>query len=249
MADGGALPTLYVIGDSTAAQYGIERYPLFGWAQVLDHYFDDSKLIVRDAAVSGRSSKSFRDEGRWTPIQEALKPGDFVFIQFGHNDQKKDDPKRSTDPYTTYTEQLKRYVAETRATGATPLLLTPINRNSWETPKKHINSLGDYPDAVRKLARDENIDLIDMHKLTHRYYQKLGQERATRLFITLPANLYPVYPEGKSDNTHLREQGAFAVSALAIKSIKKQHLALRDYLKKSHRSWGFSRRLQQKLTP
>ncbi len=245
-SDTGARPVLYVIGDSTAAAYGPERYPLFGWAQVLDYYFDDARLTVQDRAVSGRSSKSFLDEGRWKPICEALKPGDFVFIQFGHNDQKKDDPKRYTAPYSTYTEHLKGYIDDTRAAGASPILLTPINRNGWETPKKLTESLGDYPDAVRKLAKDAKVPLIDMHRLTKRYFEKLGQEKTTRLFINLPPGLYPIYPEGKPDNTHLQEQGAYAISALAIKSIRRQRLALRDYLKPQHRSWGLNRRLQQK---
>ena len=244
--DTGARPVLYVIGDSTAAAYGPERYPLFGWAQVLDYYFDDNRLTVQDKAVSGRSSKSFLDEGRWTPIREALKPGDFVFIQFGHNDQKKSDPKRYTEPYTTYTEHLQRYIDDTRAAGASPILLTPINRNGWETQRKLTDSLGDYPDAVRKLAKEAKVPLIDMHRMTARYFEKLGQEKTTRLFINLPAGLYPIYPEGKPDNTHLQEQGAYAISALAIKSIRRQRIALRDYLNPQHRSWGLSRRLQQK---
>ena len=239
-------PTLYVIGDSTAAAYGIERYPLFGWAQVLDYYVDETKLQVLDRAVSGRSSKSFYEEGRWTPIVEALKPEDFVFIQFGHNDEKRDDPKRFTDPATTYPEFLKRYIDETRKAGATPVLLTPINRNSWDAEGTLVDTHGDYPDAVRKLAKQERVPLIDMHQLTWKYFQKLGQERSTRLFINLPPGLYPIYPEGKPDNTHLQEQGAFAISALAIKAIRKQRLPLRDYLKNSHHSWGLKRRLQQK---
>ncbi|MCF6286973.1 MAG: rhamnogalacturonan acetylesterase [Candidatus Hydrogenedentes bacterium] len=244
--DANRLPTLYVIGDSTAAAYSMSRYPLFGWAQVLQHYFDASKLRVADRAISGRSSKSFYDAGSWTPIRELLQPGDYVFIQFGHNDQKKDDPKRYTEPTTTYTEYLKRYVDETRSAGATPILLTPINRNSWETPKKLRDSLGGYPDAVRKLAKSERVPLIDLHKRTARLYRKLGQERTTRLFIYLPPGLYPAYPDGRPDNTHLQERGAYTISGLAIKAIRRQRIPLRRYLKSIHHSWGLKRRLQQK---
>jgi lysophospholipase L1-like esterase len=239
-------PTLYIVGDSTAAAYSLKHYPLFGWAQVLDYYFDNSKLQISDRAISGRSSKSFYDEGNWSPIREALQPGDFVFIQFGHNDEKNKDPKRFTDPASTYPEYLGRYIEETRKAQAIPILLTPINRNSWNPEGELVDTHGAYPDAVRKLAKTTRVPLIDMHKLTWEYFEKLGRERSTRLFINLPPGLYPVYPEGRPDNTHLQEQGAFAISALAIKAIRKQGLPLRGYLKKSHRSWGLSRRLQQK---
>jgi lysophospholipase L1-like esterase len=239
-------PVLYVIGDSTAAAYPPSRYPLFGWAQVLDHYFDTSRITINDRAISGRSAKSFYDEGHWETLRDSLKPGDFVFIQFGHNDQKKQDPKRYTEPYGTYTEYLKRYIDDTRKAGASPVLLTSINRNSWDNPTELRDSLGDYPDAVRRLARAEKLPLIDLHRLTERHFQKLGQERSTRLFINLPPGLYPNYPEGKPDNTHLQEQGAYVISELAVKAIRKQRIALRKYLKKSHRSWGGFRRLESK---
>ena len=239
-------PVLYVIGDSTAAAYPPSRYPLFGWAQVLDHYFDTDRIAIDDRAISGRSSKSYYDEGHWEKIQDALKPGDFVFIQFGHNDQKQQDPKRYTAPFGTYTEHLRRYIDDTRAKDAQPILLTSINRNGWESPTELRDSLGDYPDAVRQLARAEDVTLIDLHALTARYFEKLGQARSTRLFINLRPGLYPNYPEGKPDNTHLQEQGAYAISALAVKAIRKQRLPLRAYLKESHRSWWSLGRLRQK---
>jgi lysophospholipase L1-like esterase len=227
----GARPTLYVIGDSTAAAYPQERYPLFGWAQVLPYYFDTGRIAIQDRAISGRSSKSFWDEGAWTPIREALQPGDFVFIQFGHNDEKSEDPRRYTDPATTYREFLARYIDDARAAGANPILLTPIHRNGWTTPNHLKDSHGAYPDAVRALARERAVPLIDLHARTGRLFERLGQDRTTQLFINLPAGLYPNYPEGKPDNTHLKETGAYAISALAIDGIVQQSLPLRDYLK------------------
>jgi len=239
----GTTPTLYVIGDSTAAAYGRERYPLFGWAQVLSYYFDADALRVEDRARSGRSSKSFYDEGAWTPIREALQPGDFLFIQFGHNDEKQDDPNRYTDPDTTYPAYLMRYVEETRASGANPVLLTPIHRNSWASATVLKDSHGAYPDAVRALAKTHDIPLIDMHARTEEFFEHLGQERTTRLFINLRPGLYPNYPEGKPDNTHLQEKGAYAISALAIDAIREQRLPLRQYLKAAHgrTRWGLTR--------
>lgn len=224
-----AVTTLYVIGDSTAAAYPPERFPLHGWAQVLQEHFDSERLSVEDRAISGRSSKSFFDEGSWTPIREALRPGDWVFIQFAHNDEKKDDPNRFTDPATTFPEHLRRYVEETRAAGARPVLLTPINRNRWASSRVMEDTHGDYPDATRKLAKEMGVPLIDLHTLTRKRFTRLGPERSAKLFLNLAPGEHPNYPEGKEDNTHLQESGAREVSALAVKGIKR--LPLRAYLK------------------
>lgn len=224
------IPTLYVIGDSTAAAYPPERFPLHGWAQVLQEHFDPQRLRVEDRAKGGRSSKSYYDEGSWAPIREALRPGDWVFIQFGHNDQKKDDPNRFTDPATTFPEHLARYVEETRAAGARPVLMTSINRNRWGRENELLDTHGDYPSATRKLAREMNVPLIDMHKLTRKRFTRLGPERSTKLFLNLDPGEHPNYPEGKEDNTHLRDTGAREVCDLAVKGIKR-HLPLRHRLK------------------
>lgn len=225
----GAIPTLYVIGDSTAARYPEERYPLYGWAQVLQDHFDPARLAVEDRARSGRSSKSFYDEGAWAPIREALRPGDWVFIQFGHNDEKKDDPSRSTDPATTFPDHLRRYVEETRAAGANPVLLTPIIRNQWNASGQLENSHGDFPDATRRVAREMNVPLIDMLSLTQKHLTRLGPEKSSKRFMNLAPGEYPGYPDGKTDNTHLQESGAREFCALAIKGLR--HVPLRRCLK------------------
>lgn len=222
-------PTLYVIGDSTSAAYPPKRHPLHGWAQVLQDHFDPARLRVDDRAKGGRSSKSFYEEGSWTPIREALRPGDWVFIQFAHNDEKEDDPNRFTDPATTFPEHLRRYVQETRAASARPVLLTPINRNRWASPRTMEDTHGDYPEATRKLAKELGVPLIDLHKLTRKRFTRLGPEKSAKLFLNLAPGEHPNYPEGKEDNTHLQESGAREVSALAVKGIKR--LPLRAYLK------------------
>lgn len=227
----GRIVTLYIIGDSTAAAYPEERFPLHGWAQVLQEHFDAERLRVEDRAKGGRSSKSFYEEGSWTPIREALQPGDWVFIQFAHNDQKKDDSNRFTDPATTFPDHLRRYVEETRAAGARPVLLTPINRNRWISLTRMGDTHGDYPDATRRLAREMGIPLIDLHKLTRKRFTRLGPDETTKLFLNLAPGEHPNYPEGKEDNTHLQETGAREVSALAVKGIKRLRLSLRTYLK------------------
>lgn len=225
----GKIVTLYVIGDSTAAAYPEERFPLHGWAQMLQEHFDAERLRVDDQAKGGRSSKSFFEEGSWTPIRAALRRGDWVFIQFGHNDEKQGDANRFTDPATTFPEHLRRYVEETRAAGATPVLLTPINRNRWTSPRTMGDTHGDYPDATRKLAREMGVAVIDLHKFTRKRFTRLGPDATTKLFLNLAPGEHPNYPEGKEDNTHLQETGAREVALLAVKGIKR--LPLRTYLK------------------
>ena len=152
-----------------------------------------------------------------------------MFIQFAHNDQKKDDSNRYTDPATTFPEHLRRYVEETRAAGARPVLLTPINRNRWISLTRMGDTHGDYPDATRRLAREMGVPLIDLHKLTRKRFTRLGPDETTKLFLNLAPGEHPNYPEGKEDNTHLQESGAREVSALAVKGLKR--LPLRAYLK------------------
>ena len=211
---------VYVIGDSTAAAYPEDRRPLAGWAEALQEHFDAGRVVIEDKARSGRSSKSFLEEGAWDPVRDALKPGDYVFIQFGHNDSKKDDPKRYTDPDTTYKQFLTTYVNDARAKQAIPVLLTSINRNHWDENKVLVDTMGAYPDAVRALAKDLGVPLIDLHQRTRDLFQSLGPDATRGLFLYLAKGESPNYPDGKEDGTHLREDGARAVSRLVVDAIK-----------------------------
>lgn len=227
-ADVASVPRLYVIGDSTAAAYPVDRHPLTGWAQVLQDYLDPACIVVDDRARSGRSSKSFLEEGAWTPIREALKPGDYVFIQFGHNDQKQEDPARYTDPATTYGAFLTQYVQETRAARAIPVLMTSINRNGWSESGVFTDSLGAYPDAVRALARELETPLIDLHRLTRELFERIGPERTRALFLYLEKGESPNYPDGKVDGTHLCVKGAQEISKLVAGALSETELPLRN---------------------
>ncbi|MCC6694754.1 MAG: rhamnogalacturonan acetylesterase [Candidatus Hydrogenedentes bacterium] len=223
---------LYVIGDSTAAAYPEDRRPLAGWAEALQEHFDPARVVIEDKARSGRSSKSFLEEGAWAPIRDALKPGDYVFIQFGHNDSKKEDPKRYTEPDSTYRQFLTTYVNDARAKGAIPVLLTSINRNHWDENKALVDTMGAYPDAVRALAKDLDVPLIDLHQRTHDLFQSLGPDATRGLFLYLAKGESPNYPDGKEDGTHLCEEGARAVSKLVVDTIKEMSLPLADAIKK-----------------
>jgi lysophospholipase L1-like esterase len=140
--------TINIFGDSTMADKIPEVYPETGWCQVLDDYFDES-VTISNHAVNGRSSRSFIDENRWQLVLDSLKPGDFVFIQFGHNDEKEYDPERYTTPFGTYTENLHRFISETVERGAMPVLFTPIVRRKFFESGLLEHTHGDYPEAVR----------------------------------------------------------------------------------------------------
>ncbi|HEX2870607.1 MAG TPA: rhamnogalacturonan acetylesterase [Polyangiaceae bacterium] len=222
--------TVYMIGDSTMSVYASNLFPRMGWGQPLGASFGPACATVNDKALSGRSSKSFFDEGAWTPVKNALKAGDYVLIQFAHNDEKSDDPTRYTQPQTTYKQFLTTYVNDTRAKQATPLLLTPINRNNWSGATVS-NSHGLYPDAVRELAASLKVELIDLTALTKAYFERIGRAETDKLFLILAAGQSPNYPDGVTDNTHLQERGALVIGQLAMADAYNQKLPLARWLK------------------
>ncbi|KAI5071329.1 hypothetical protein GOP47_0013580 [Adiantum capillus-veneris] len=227
---------LIVIGDSTASDYNDDpsTYPRAGWGMFLGSHFNPaSGIVVRDAAAAGRSSKSFYDEKLWAQAKSKyLSPGDYVFIQFGHNDQKKDS-HRHTDPFTSYKKYLTFYVKETRAAGGNPVLLTPISRAVWHKGTLE-QTLGDYPTAMRQLAAQLRVPLLDMNTATSALFSKLG-EKATQnnLFMFLPAGKYPNYPKGVTDKTHLQVAGAKQVAVIVAQAITKANLPIAAYVQSS----------------
>jgi lysophospholipase L1-like esterase len=225
--------TIYMIGDSTMSVYDASLYPRMGWGQPLGDLFASKCATVVDKALSGRSSKSFFDEGAWTPVKNALKSGDYVLIQFAHNDEKTDDATRYTDPQTTYKQYLTTYVTDARAKSATPLLLTPINRNGWSGTTV-TNSHGAYPAAMRELAASLaaslSVELVDLTALTKTYFERIGQAETTKLFMDLAPGQFPNYPSGNTDNTHLQEVGARRIGQLAMADAYAQKLTIASFL-------------------
>lgn len=213
---------LLVIGDSTASEYAENRAPRKGWGQMLQECIDPARVEVIDGAKSGRSSKSYYEEGWWNEYFEKLGKGDYVLIQFGHNDQKPDE-ERHTDPETTYKEWLTKYVTEARAKGVTPILMTSIHRNKWKG-SEIADSHGNYPPAVRELAKELGVPLIDMHAETEKLFQKLGPEKTKEIFLILEPGEHPNYPDGVTDNTHLREYGARTLARMVAAALKKTDL-------------------------
>ncbi|MDR1673491.1 MAG: pectate lyase [Bacteroidales bacterium] len=233
--------TVYTVGDSTMANKDTTlRNPERGWAMMFQPFFDTTMVIVENHAVNGRSSKSFMDEGKWQVVADKLQAGDYVFIQFGHNDEKSEDPKRYTDPQTTYKEFLTQYVNETRAKGAFPVLMTSIARRKFSPETgMPLDTHGEYPVAVRELAKELDVPLIDMAVMTERMLIRMGHEDSKRIYMWLQSGQSPKFPDGLQDDTHLNEYGAFQVAQMVAGSIRAQQLPLAEYLVRNINEMGW----------
>lgn len=196
-----------------------EKNPEHGWAQVLQPFFKDNITVV-NKAQNGRSTKSFIDEKRWDSIYNKLKKGDYVFIEFGHNDEKIEDPSRYTNPHTAYRYNLIRFVKESRAKGAIPILLTSISRRNFNEKGVLIPTHGDYPLETRLVAQEYNVPFIDLEYYTELLEQSYGPEKSKLLHLHFKAgeNLY--YDKDKADDTHLSLLGATTIAQMVIDQIK-----------------------------
>lgn len=218
--------TVYIIGDSTAANKEHKVFPETGWGMELGRLFT-SNLKVDNRAMNGRSTQSFINEKRWASVLTTLKAKDYVLIQFGHNDEKIDKPGIGTS-LAQYKLNLIRYVQDTQAKKAYPILLTPIVRRNFKDGIL-IDTHSGYPDVVRKLADSLQIPLIDMQVKTEKLLTGLGEQASVKLFNHVDAG-HVNYPEGKKDNTHLSPDGAKAVAALVAEGILETKSRLGSYL-------------------
>lgn len=208
----------------------LEDNPERGWGQLFQPYFTD-QVVVRNYAKNGRSSKSFIDEGLWDTVLDSLKAGDYVFIQFGHNDEKEHDSTRYTQPFTTYTQNLKKFIDETRAHNASPVLCTPVMRRRFDDQGCFYDTHGEYPDAVRKQAKELNVPLLDMHIKTEKMIVDHGVEKSKELFLFIKPGVYKSRPNGVEDNTHFSEYGATTVAGLAAECLREINHPLAGMLK------------------
>lgn len=223
--------TVYLAGDSTCAVKLPEKRPETGWGEMMQKYFDAAKVMIDDRAQNGRSTKTFISEGRWTAIVDRLKKGDFVFVQFGHNDESKDKGERYTPP-DDYRANLIRFIADVRAKNANIVLLTPVMRRKFDKDGNFVDTHGEYPDIVRTVALDKKVPLIDMHRKSEAVIRKYGVEGSRTLFLQLKPGENPNYPNGIEDNTHFRPAGAEEMAKLVVEGIRENKLKLRKYLKK-----------------
>ena len=226
-------PTLFLAGDSTMADYATDGNPQRGWGQSLPSFLTGD-ITVENHATNGRSTKSFIAEKRWEGIMSRLGEGDYVFIQFGHNDSKVEDSNRYAPARTVYKENLIRFVNDVRSKKATPILITPVMRRKFDDNGSFIDQHGEYPVVVREVAKAMNVDLIDLHQSSKDLIVNEGMENSKRFFLHVPSNHYKNYNGKKAeDNTHFSEYGAASIASLVCKAVNDQNLALKKYLKPS----------------
>lgn len=240
--------TIFMIGDSTMANKDISGGKMErGWGMMLKNFFTED-VIVDNHALNGRSSKSFISEGHWQKVVEKIKPGDYVFIQFGHNDEK-DDPKRHTDPGTTFDENLRKFVKETRMRGGIPVLFNSVVRRIFTNSKTAVadddtrsnssadlvegdtlvDTHGDYLLSPRNVARELNVPFVDANKITHDLEQGLGPDKSKKLHMWYLPNEVPSLPKGRQDNTHYNVYGAYVVAGLLADAVSDAVPELKQY--------------------
>jgi pectinesterase len=245
--------TIFIIGDSTAAKKDLSTSsPERGWGMALQCFFDDTFIRVDNHAVNGRSSKSFIDEGRWQKVLDKIQPGDYVIIQFGHNDEKPK-PDRHTDPGSTFDYNLAKFVRETREKGGIPVLMNAVVRRNFakkavkndddealrnttfkDAPQQMegdslIDTHGLYRVAPRDVAVRMNCHFVDANKITHDLEQSLGVEGSKKLHMWYKPGEHPALPAGRQDNTHYNIYGAHEVAQRLANALCNEIPLLRKY--------------------
>lgn len=210
---------IFWAADSTVQNNNVATYPQTGIGQVFPMYVREG-VFVLNHAKNGRSTKSFIDEGRLDAIDKEIGEGDFLFIQFGHNDEKTNDPTRYTEPFSAYIENLERYIGVAKKHGANPVLITPIERRHFDENKELMKSAHtDYVAAMKQAAEKNGVPLVDLFTMSREALQKAGEEESRRWHMFFDAGIYENYPEGKKDNTHLRYDGALMYAGLVAKGL------------------------------
>lgn len=220
--------TLFLAGDSTIAEKLASKRPETGWGEFLGVQFLPGKVVVDNRARNGRSTRTFIEEGRWQALIDYIRPGDYVFIQFGHNDQSVQKKDRYTPP-DDYRRNLERFVADVRARKATPILLTPVARRTFEGGRL-LPSHGEYPQIVREIARARQVPLIDMQSRSEAILREAGDEGSKSLFLWLKPGENPNYPDGIEDDTHFSPVGARRMAEAVADGLRALDLPLKQSL-------------------
>jgi len=219
--------TVWLIGDSTMSDKEIKAYPETGWGMPFAHFFD-STVLVDNRAKNGRSTKSFIAEGRWDTVMNHLHPGDYVLIQFGHNDEV---PTKATyTPEDQFAANLIRFIKEARDKQAIPILITPVARRKFDAAGHIQETHPIYAPIVRRVAAEQKTPLIDLDRESQSLLQQIGPESSKWLFNYLRPGEHPNYPDGKQDDTHFSELGARKMAGLVLQAIESLHLDLANHI-------------------
>ncbi|WP_321478726.1 rhamnogalacturonan acetylesterase [uncultured Bacteroides sp.] len=226
------IPTIFLCGNSTVVDQDNE--PWASWGQMIPRFFND-QVCFANYAESGEAANTFIAAGRLKKALTQMKAGDYIFIQFGHNDQKQKGP--GIGAYYSFMTNLKIFIDKARAKGAHPVLITPTQRRSFNSEGKITDTHGEYPDAMRWLAHKENIPLIDLNAMTRILYEAMGVEKSKKAFVHYPAKTFPGQTKALADNTHFNPYGAYQIAKCIIEGMKQNHLQLIKYLRKDYNSF------------
>jgi DNA sulfur modification protein DndE len=223
-------PVIFLAGDSTMADKPVEGNPERGWGQLFPAFVREG-VRVENHARNGRSTKSFLAQGLWDSLCSRMHPGDYVLIEFGHNDGKRTDSNRYTPAQTGYRQNLTRFVKDVRERGGIPVLLTPIARRKFDEAGGLVDTHGDYPVVMREVAAAEQVPLIDMQRMSSDLLVSLGPDASKELYLWVSPGVYPALPEGKKDDTHFVEAGARTMAGLVVRGIRELDLPLAALLR------------------
>ncbi|WP_028552584.1 rhamnogalacturonan acetylesterase [Paenibacillus sp. UNC451MF] len=211
--------TIYLAGDSTVQTYNESAAPQAGWGQYIGDFFNDEVQFI-NKAIGGRSSKSFVVEGRLSVILEAIQPNDYLLIQMGHNDSTVSKPERYTEPFTEYKHYLKMYIDGARERSAIPVLITPVGRLHYEKGE-FLNDFQDYCTAMKLVAEEEHVRLLDLMSMSLEYFTKIGYDSARELFMI---------SHNGTDCTHFNDKGARAIARLVAVGMKELNMEFSDFV-------------------
>ncbi len=222
---------IFLTGDSTVVDAQYE--PWASWGQMLPFFFVSNDVVIASYAESGETLKAFEDRHRIDKIWNKIKPGDYLFIQFGHNDQKAGNSTKSG-----YRKRLKEWIQKAKQLGIIPVLVTSMNRRVFDENNKIVNTLDDFPDAMREIAKEGKVDLIDLNALSKTLFEAMGPEKAKKAFVHYPANSYPNQLTALADDTHFNTYGAYELAKCVVKSIVDQNLTLKKYISKNYKNFN-----------
>jgi lysophospholipase L1-like esterase len=221
--------TIFLAGNSTVVDQ--DREPWAAWGQMFPSFFEANNIAIANYAESGETLKAFKGARRLEKIWSLAKPGDYLFIEFAHNDQKPGG--NHLDPFTTYSSTLKEWIAEARKRNITPVLVTSMHRRNFDSSNKIVNTLLDYPEAMRQVAKSENVALIDLNAMSKILYEAWGPTLSLKAFVHYPANSFPGQDKALADNTHFSTYGAYELARCIVQSAKDQQLPFAKHLKKN----------------
>ncbi|MFT4093963.1 MAG: rhamnogalacturonan acetylesterase [Niabella sp.] len=222
----GNIPTIFLAGNSTVVDQAAE--PWAAWGQMFPAFLAPGVVSVANYAESGETLKAFKGERRLEKIWSLAKPGDYLFIEFAHNDQKAGG--NHLDPFTTYKQTLKEWIAEARKRKITPVLVTSMHRRNFDDAGKIINTLSDYPEAMRQTGKEEKVAVLDLNAMSKTMYEAWGPERSVKAFVHYPANTFPNQKGELKDNTHFNAYGAYELAKCIVQAISRSDLPLKKYI-------------------